>query len=456
MNSQVAFFIPNMQDALFLFFGLLAFWILIRFDESIKILWLVIACLFLSLLSKEAGILFVAVSVMYLLWSDRDRLWPFAAMLVPLAVAYLLLHVHAVGLSSAHPEFTPLDRMGPMGRLMNAPAIMLFYISKFIFPFKLAFGYYWGYPNFTVRHVLLPFVIDLAVIALIVYLAYLLRRRVSAEQRAAFIFFALWSAIGLAPYLQVFPLDFTTSEPWFYFSTAGILGMLGVLLVAFQEYVHPKLFITVAAVVICILGVRTLVRGTEWHDAYTLAEHDIAASKEDYEAYYQLSKVFTDKGDYNQAKVYAAQSISIFPTSENYNNLGFAAANLGEYSHAEQAYDNGVKYRGAFNTIYENQADLALVYGDPAVNKQRILEGLRHYPHNKGLWGSLAILEDKYGDNQAAQRDIATAAMYGQIPPVIYDSIMHNRPFTVHLNDFTATVVIQPNSSNKGTTEFRP
>ena len=248
----------------------------------------------------------------------------------------------------------------------------------------------------------------------------------------------------------------TVDETWFCFSMAGILGMTGVLLIAFREYLRPNVFIVVVPVVMCILGVRTLFRGTEWHDANTLAMHDIAASKDDYEAYYQLSKVFIDKGDYNQGKVYAAQSVSIFPTFENYNNLGDAAVKLGDYAEAEQAYDNGVKYSGAYNTIYENQADLALVYGDPAMNKQRILEGLRHYPHDSGLWGSLAILEDKYGDNQDAQRDITTAEKCGQIPPIIYDSIMQNRALTLHLNNFKANIVIQPSSNNKAVTELRP
>ncbi len=441
MNSQVAFAIPTLQDALFFFFGILAFYFLIRFS-SIKSLWLVVACLFLSLLSKEAGALFVVVSSLYLLWSERKRLWPFISMLVLPTVVYLVLKIHAVGLSG-HPNLAPLDRISLVGRLLTAPSILLFYVSKFTFPFKLSSGYYWAYPNITVRHTLLPLILDIAVIASIVYLVYLIRKRVSAEQHAAFIFFALWSATGLVPYLQIVPLDMTASVTWFYFSMVGVLGMIGILLVAFQDYIRPNLFIAVVAVVICILGIRTIFRGTEWGNKYTLAKHDIAASKEDYVAYYLLAEAFSKRGDYRQAKVYATQSVNIFPAFTNYNDLGVISANLGEYAEAAKAYNNGLKYGAATSTIYENMGDLALVYGDPTVSKQNILGALHRFPHDFYLCVDLAILEDQNGDNSDAKVAIAHAASYGRVPQFIYDGIMTNRPFEFNLSNINANVTVR-------------
>jgi 4-amino-4-deoxy-L-arabinose transferase-like glycosyltransferase len=70
LDSQVVYAIPNMQDALFFFFGILAVWLLVRFS-SVKSLFFVALCLFLSLLSKESGVLFIAVSLLYLYWWNR-------------------------------------------------------------------------------------------------------------------------------------------------------------------------------------------------------------------------------------------------------------------------------------------------------------------------------------------------------------------------------------------------
>jgi tetratricopeptide (TPR) repeat protein len=440
ISSQVAFAIPTLQDAMFFFFGILAFWILIRF-ESIKSLWLVITCLFLSLLSKEAGVLFVVMSLAYLIWSNRERLWPFVGVMVMPGIAYLILKIHAVGLA-AHSNPAPVDRLSLIGRLLTVPSIMLFYLSKFIFPFKLSSGYYWAYPNFSVRHVLLPLVIDIAVIAFIVYLAWMLRKKVSKEQHAAFIFFALWSAIGLALYLQIFPIDFTASETWFYFPMAGMLGMLGVLLIAFQSYIRAEWFLVVTALVICVLGIRTAVRGTEWSSAESLYTHDIATSKEDYVAYFALAQAVGKQGDFTQAKAYSQHSVAIFPTYTNYNELGNDLANLGDYAGAQSAYLSALKYSSVYSTALENLGELALVYGNPAANKQNILYALRILPQDFDLWVYLAILEDKSGDNADAKAAIVQAAKYGQVPSSIYDSILNDRPFAVNLLNISARVTV--------------
>src|SRR5665213_1777591 len=64
LNSQVAYAIPSMQDALFFFFGILALYLLLRL-KSVRSLLLVAACLFLSLLSKESGLLFTSMALLY-------------------------------------------------------------------------------------------------------------------------------------------------------------------------------------------------------------------------------------------------------------------------------------------------------------------------------------------------------------------------------------------------------
>ena len=66
LSSQAVFSISSMQDILFFFFGILALWLLLRFD-SIKSLLLVAVCLLLSLLSKETGVVFIVIALLYLI-----------------------------------------------------------------------------------------------------------------------------------------------------------------------------------------------------------------------------------------------------------------------------------------------------------------------------------------------------------------------------------------------------
>lgn len=81
LNSQVVFAIASMQDVLFFLFGMLALWLLLRYG-SVKSLWLVAGCLLLSLLSKETGVLFLVLALLYLFWFDRGRLKTFAGIVV--------------------------------------------------------------------------------------------------------------------------------------------------------------------------------------------------------------------------------------------------------------------------------------------------------------------------------------------------------------------------------------
>jgi hypothetical protein len=431
VNSQVVYAIPSMQEALLFFFGILALYLLLRL-KSVRSLLLVAVCLFLSLLSKETGILFVAMALLYLFWWDRKRLYLFMGIMALPVALYLALRIHAVGL------FTPLisgpiDSLSLASRLLTAPSIFLFYITKFIFPVKLAAVYYWTYPTFSVRHVLLPLVIDLAVIALVVYLVFVIRKKASKTQYFTYLFFAIWSALGMFMLLQIVPLDMTACEIWFYFPMAGVLGMIGVVLVTFQARIRPIWFFVIAALLIGLLGVRTAFRGADWRSAITLDQRNISASKEDYNAYNNLAKVLVTQGNYSEAKAYLERSISIYPTYNNYHDLGALLESQGDYSGAAQAFGHALKYsNGQQSGIYEDIATLTMVYGDPASNKQFLLSALKKFPQDSNLWLALAILEDKNNDNPAARVAITKAASYGQIPQSIHDNIMNARPFSLN------------------------
>jgi protein O-mannosyl-transferase len=429
INSEVVFGLPALQDALFFFFGILALWLLLRF-QSIRSLYLVALCLALSLFSKEAGLLFVLVIILCLFMFDqRKRLYAFMGIMVLPIALWLLLKVHAVGFD-ATPSLAPVASLSLGGRLMTTPAIMLFYITKFIFPLKLATAYNWIYPTFSFQHVLLPLVIDLAVVATFVFLATVVHKKASKAMFYTYLFFAAWTIIGLLAHMQILRLDMTASETWFYFPMVGLLGMIGAALTVFEERVNPIWVLVVAALLIGILGIRTAVRGTDWRNEVILSEHDIAASKEDYAAYSVLSYNFFQQNDYTDAKAYAQQSVDIHPYFTNYTNLANALSNLGDYAGAQQAYTQALKYGQPFQ-IYEGLGLLTMVYGDTNANRQLLTHALGIYPKDPNLWLSLAILDEKNKDNVDARVAISKAASFGQVSQITYNGIMNDKPFAI-------------------------
>jgi tetratricopeptide (TPR) repeat protein len=426
LNSQVVFAIPYMQDALLLFFGLLSFYLLLRF-KSVRSLLAVALVLFLAFLSKESAVIFFVMAILYLFWFDRKRLLAFMGIMVVPVVIYLALKINAVGLSG-RPNIAPIDNLNLGERLLNIPSIIFFYMSKFVFPWKLATGYYWVHTSISFRHFILPLIVDLAVAGLIIYFGRLVHRRLSKAQYYTYLFFTIWAIVGILPYLQIIPLEMTVCETWSYVAIIGALGMTGVVLGAL--HIDVKKILLVGAAILFLFAIRTAIRGTDYKNPYSLALKDISASREDYNAYNTISTELIDQGKYDEASQYAQYSVNIWPTYGNYTDLGLALAASGEYPKAVQAYDNALRYGQSIITI-QNLAGLTLLYGNFAQNRDFILSELKQYPENFYLWLYLAVLEDQNNDNSDAKVAVSNAAKYGQVPRVIYNNIMNDKPFTL-------------------------
>jgi tetratricopeptide (TPR) repeat protein len=398
--------------------------------KSVRGLVLVALCLLLSLLSKETGVLFVAVSLLYLFLWDKKRLLPFSGIMVVPVALWLALKAHAVGLLGANPHNAPIDSLSLGHRLLTDPSIVSFYITKFIFPWKLATAYYWVYPTFSVRHVLLPLFVDLIALALFIYLGYIVRKKATKQDFRAYVFFAAWTVFGLLLLLQIIPLDNTAAEAWFYFPMAGVLGMIGIVLVAFENHIDPAWFLCIAALLVVLLGVRSFVRGFDYSSPYTLAKSNIAASKEDYTAYYIVAYNLLEQGKLAQAKADAERSASIFPTSATYSSLALILSYEGEYPAAMNSYKEGLKLGGNSSSAaqYEYIAQLCFLYGNPAADKQLILSGIKHYPGDINLRVYLALFEEKNNDSAGAKSTLAALHNSRHVPQSVYSAVYDNKP----------------------------
>ncbi len=258
-----------------------------------------------------------------------------------------------------------------------------------------------------------------------------------------YLFFSLWVTVGLLLYSQILPLDLTALEPWFYFPMAGLLGMIGVILVTFPVRVEQKWLIMAAVIILSVLGVRTAMRGTDWSNSVILASKDLKASKENYPVYNGYAAYMIRHGRFSEAKANALHSISIYPSFTGYDYLGQALAGLGDYAGAEKAYDAGIKLGNNYGTLYADKAVLMLVYGDPATNKQFLLTAVHKFPENSELWTSLAVFEDKNNDSADAKVAIATASHLGNVPPTLYNWIMNDESFSLHMASLNTNITVQ-------------
>jgi hypothetical protein len=439
INSQVVYAIPNLQDGLFFLFGILSLYILLRCN-SLRATIVSVLCLFLSLLAKETAVLFIAMELLYLGWSNRKRLYEFVGCLALPVAFYLLLRINAIGLLSWQ-RTSPINSIDLAQRLLTAPSIMLFYMSKLIFPLKLASTYQWVDRGLTVRHVLLPLLVDLLAAAVVIVMAFLIRKKGSKTDFATFVFFAIWAAIGIVMVLQVFPLDMTASEAWFYFPFAGMLGMIGVVLVVFEAHISPHWFLISVVLLLGIFGIRSALRGFDWDSSYRLARDDIVASPADFIAYNGLARYYDGRQNFMLGNMYAQRSVDIYPSYFNNNELGVSLVGLHEYPQAIVVYNAGLKH-GIYIYSEENLAALYLFYGSESNDLSFYTHALKIFPKNSKICMYLAIWFDEHGDNVDAKMAITNAANDGAVPELLVTSIINNQKLTISIPNLGKEVTI--------------
>src|SRR5262249_55877235 len=140
VNSEVVFSVSSTQDTLFFFFGILALWMLAKFQQM-RFMPLIILCLLLSLFSKETGVLFFAAAILFSAFFRRKNLYIILASSILSVGMYFRIRSTAIGLISQSLN-SPIQRLNLLERFWNMPEIFLFYIKRFVFPWNLASSYH--------------------------------------------------------------------------------------------------------------------------------------------------------------------------------------------------------------------------------------------------------------------------------------------------------------------------
>jgi len=441
INSEVALYNSDMQEALFFFFGIISLWTIQRFNSKKAILTVSIL-LFLSLLSKETGVLFLFISSVYIFIFKRKDFSRWIMYTLPFVVIYIGARISAIGFLTKTIANAPIEKLDFSTRLLNIPEIFIFYLKTFIFPIQVSSSYQWVITTIDFNHFYLPLLFDLLFLGGIAGFAIFLYKKHSHKFFTIYIFFAIWFLAGILIHLQLIPLDKTVALRWFYFPIVGTLGMIGVLLEVFHINLKNSFIIISVFLLLLLLSIRTFYRSFDYRDEFTLVSHDIQISQDAYDLEYNLSFVYFQQGNFEEAKIHALRSIKLFPNTGNYTSLGVAYFSLGEYKSAKKAFIKGLQY-GDYYQTYENLAGLALFYGDSQTSINFIKnEALPRYPQDGSLWTDLAILEYTKGDKSDAKESIIQASTYTQSSLTVfaYEAIMNDKP--LHLSFKNGQVVM--------------
>lgn len=386
-----------------MFFMLGAIALILSFKHTVGPvrLFLIMSLLFLSLITKETGILFFIVIFFYRLLFDRHKLLIFLFAETITFSLYVMLRF-SVGVLISD-TIAPIASLALHQRLMHIPAILWYYLKTFFIPLNLSVGQQWTFTNIDVSNFYLP---SLFVFICSVFLvgmgSYVYKHHRPLKHQ--YNFFLLWLLAGLLLLLQIFPLDATVADRWFYFPIVGVLGLLGILihfLVSRRNKTASFSIAFVCILLLSVLSIRTISRNADWKNTLTLYSHDRAiinnASIE-----YELANEYILLNDYDNAIIHLRNSIAKNPCDMNISRLGYLYELKGDFDLAIRYYKEAIKANKCYQSnrtlqsySFKQLSQLLLKNNTPELAKTYIKIGLQEYPHDVELWAFLSVSEYK-------------------------------------------------------------
>lgn len=362
INAEAVLWLSTIQTQAYIALGLSA--LLLLHKKMLKTYHLVITgvLLFLSLLSYEAGIFFTPLAILYIYLYRKTHLKNILFIVLVIALFYIYLRVLG-GLFNF--TFFQDDLFYPATlaqRLYTMPAIIFFYFGTFLFPKTLMIWQSWRINEFSFSQVLLP-----ALVIQIVLLFYFRFVSKVKKQKASIYFFTFWFLIGLGSLLQIYPLDMTVSERWFYFPIIGLLGILGHI---YNFYKMPlqryqKILIILLIILFSVYSIRTFVRAFDWRDNTTLFNQDIKKQPDNYKILYELGGKYFNEKKYTEAIPYIEKVAENYPRYSNtLIELGIMYEALGEYDKAIYYYkriQNEIT-NPLYHKVFDSNLAIAKVY----------------------------------------------------------------------------------------------
>jgi protein O-mannosyl-transferase len=403
INVESAIYISALQDTLYMFFGLLALLLFTAKGISFKRWFGIFFLLLCSLLSKETGIVFLGAFLLYTILFKRDQLKRGLVLLFILGLTYTFLRFGIAHIFFDRHGLSPLTRLSLLERIPSLPAIMWSYLQTFIWPSQLGISQHWVVASFDLYNFWIPLILNLITLLLMALGGFLVYRK-NFSLFKVYLFFGLLYLGALLLHLQLFPLDMTVADRWFYAQGLGILGMGAVLLAQISgQRQHFRLVVVIAIILISGLSIRTLVRNSNWKDGLTLFSHDIKYVQGSFDLENNLGVELFRVERTPEAKTHFVNSTKIAPFWwTNWNNLGAVEEREGRFSEAKLYYQKAID-NGHYYLAYENLAKIYLTHDQDYQKAYDFsTESLKTLPSNGNLWLIKALSSYKLEKSEEA------------------------------------------------------
>lgn len=366
LYSEVILYMANIQDLLYFFFGMIGL-LLLNYYSGIFFL--------LALLSKETGIVFILISILYSYFYKKENL---ATVLLSSIASIALYSFLRFGLAEIYfptHDMAPIAGLSLVERLTNMPTIFVYYLKNFLLPINIAINQHWVVGKL----VFLDLLIMLVFVSSLFFLAF--------KKGKNALFFSIVFILGILPHMQIFPLDVTVSGRWFYAASLGLTGLLGII-------INKKWGVYMLMVPIIIFSFISFDRTYDFRNGFALYSNDIKHDKDNFNLLNNLGVEYYRLGRYDKAGEYFTKSVNSNPKWwTNYNNLGVYYEGIGELEEAKKMYKKAIQ-NGNYYLAYENYAKILIKQKKNDEAKVFLRDSLQVFPQNKVLISLLSLLEE--------------------------------------------------------------
>lgn len=324
INVEAVAYIAAITENMFVFFGIAAlFWAIYSRLERTMDKVTVGILLYCSLASKETGVLFLLLLVIYG-FATRQK---YAKTVLGISVLALIPYILGRVIVPITHNFSQVSivRASLVERLNTIPSIVLFYFKTFAWPSDLKIEQNWTVPMRNFSDFYLPIFIDLTIAVTLIFFVWFIYRK-HRDKLSILIFFYAWLVLGMGLVSQLIPIDMTVAERWFYFPMVGLLGIFGIAASIFIDTKQKMKWLYVIVIFFLMpLSARTIARTLDWKDEFTLYSRDALMSKSrNLTTETDLGYIHLLQGNVDQALVHFERSVSIEPNENNLLNMGQA------------------------------------------------------------------------------------------------------------------------------------
>ena len=395
INVESVVYIASMQEVLFMVFGLGAVLVALRQEMDWRRVVMVGGLLLASLLSKETGIIWLLSGGLMLWLFQIKKLERYLVAAGGAVAVYAFLRFAVAEVFLEKHGLSPITLMSFSERLLSLPKIVWFYFLTYFFPQRLLIAQHWVVTELTVADFWWPvlFVIGLVFFGLVISWYVWRSHSVFWKQ---WVIFPVLLGMGLGLHLQIFPLDMTVADRWFYLPQIGVLGLLSVLgIVGWQTAkkrvwlgmkpgFFSKTMVVIGIILVALLMVRSWVRNTTWKNGLELYSHD-AQYVQSFDLENNLGVEYFRAGQIELAKQHFVNSTQLAAHWwTNWNNLGVVEERAGQLDQALNYYQKSID-NGQYYLAYQNKARI-LLQQDPAAATSFIESSLSLFPQNLSLW----------------------------------------------------------------------